>query len=472
MTGTLIASLYSRLRALVLADNLESMNGAWCVLVGAAVALASCSTTSSSPETVAGDSGASAGGESDAVTSGATSASSGTSGTVGAGGIASSGGDTNVGGAEQAGATGSDGGADPGIVVVVRPYCGGKSADLSTDAFNCGKCGNVCQPAGLASGLNAPGSVIADSKYVYWAEHIASGRVFQLPLGAAATTKPSAIASNQKNPRSLVVDATNVYWISDDAVWTRPIAGGKAVAIAPEPENRPPGGLALDQTSLYWTTHRDTAPSYAVVKKMPLGGGPAVDVAALDVIDFDSIAVNGTSVFWLDSEHEGSLTSGRWNDIIYKAPLGGGTPVEVFRFTPYTYMRIRDMAADASYLYLGTSENPPSFSPKDFLKSHVMRLPLAGGEPETLTTSLQEFYAGFDINSQGAFLATNNGNVVGGSLRFAPTGIGTPYSMEWPVHPTSVGVTETHLYLSAWEDNGRDEGTVYRIGLCVNSVCQ
>ena len=91
----------------------------------------------------------------------------------------------------------------------------------------------------------------------YWAERIADGRVFQLPLGGASTNKPPVIASNQQNPHSLVVDATNVYWITTDGVWKRPIAGGKAVAIATEPGNRSPGDLTLDAASLYWTTHRD-----------------------------------------------------------------------------------------------------------------------------------------------------------------------------------------------------------------------
>jgi len=393
--------------------------------------------------------------------SGETSASSGAPGS----GATASGGDAAAGADGDPSAAGSDGG------VVERPYCDGDSADLSTDVFNCGECGNVCQPDVLASGLHAPESVIADSNYVYWAERIADGRVFQLPLGGATTNRPPVIASNQQNPHSLVVDATNVYWITTDGVWMRPISGGKAVSIATEPGNRSPGDLTLDGTSLYWTTHRDAAASPAVVNKMPLGGGSAVEVTALAVTDLRNIAVDSTSVFFVHTEHDGSLGSSRHDEVIYKAPLEGGSAVELYRFS-YGFINIWDMATDASYLYLALRESPPSITPNLFSETRVMRLPLEGGEPETLVTALQQWYAGFGINAQGVFLASNNGNIVGGTLRFAPSGIGTPFSLGWGVQPTSLGVTETHLYLTVWEDNGLDEGAVYRMGLCVNSACQ
>ena len=363
----------------------------------------------------------------------------------------------------------SEGGADGGTVP--WPFCDGHSADLSSDSFNCGECGNVCQPQTLASGLHAPEAVVADSNYVYWAERIADGRVFQLPLGGASTNKPPVIASNQQNPHSLVVDATNVYWITTDGVWKRPIAGGKAVAIATEPGNRSPGDLTLDAASLYWTTHRDAASSPAVVSKMPLGGGTAVEVTSLPVTDLRNIAVDAASVFFVHTEHDGSLGSSRHDEIIYTAPLEGGEAVELYRFS-YGFINIWDMATDASYLYVALRDSPPSIEPNLFSETRVMRLPLEGGEPETLVTALHEWFAGFGINAQGVFLASNHGNLVGGALRFAPSGVGTPFSLGWPVQPTSLAVSQTELYLSAWEDNGLDEGAVYRVGLCVNSVCQ
>jgi len=59
----------------------------------------------------------------------------------------------------------------------------------------------------MAYNLDAPGSLATDSKFIYWGEHIASSRIFQLPLGTANTANPPAIAAGQKNPHSLVVDA-------------------------------------------------------------------------------------------------------------------------------------------------------------------------------------------------------------------------------------------------------------------------
>jgi hypothetical protein len=351
-----------------------------------------------------------------------------------------------------------------------RPYCDGRSADLSTDRYNCGECGNICQPDNLAYGLSEPRSLVADSNYVYWAEQIEGGRIFQLPWDSPATFDPPAIVSNQQYPRSLVVDAANLYWVADDGLWMRPIAGGDAVVIGAEPGTRSPGDVTLDETNLYWTTHSDTPPNSAAIKMMPLGGGTAIEVASMEVSNFKSLAVDGTSVYWVYTD-SGSVTSQRRDDIVYKAPLSGGTPVEVHRYSGYT--SIRDLATDANYLYIGIHTASPSFTPGVLSNdSSVERMPLAGGETEPVITAPNQVFAGFGFNAQGAFLASNNGNVVGGTLRFTPSGVGTPFSTGWPTQPTALGVSQTHLYLGEWEERAPDEGAVYRLGLCVDSVCQ
>ncbi len=319
--------------------------------------------------------------------------------------------------------------------------------------------------------MTEPSSLVADSKYVYWAERVPSGRIFQVQLGRPNTANPSVIATNQRNPRSLVVDSTNVYWIAADGVYRRPVAGGKAVSIATEPTNRSPGGIALDSTSIYWTTHRDTAPNGAVVKKMPLGGGTAVELSTLDVIDFEAITVDATNIYWVYTDYLAVL-SARHNEIIFKAPVGGGTPVEVYRFSEYTYTSIRDMVVRDGYLYLGIQYSGPAIPPSTNREARVLRLPLAGGEPETVVVIPDEVYVGFGINTHGAFLAGNDANVVGGSIHSKPSGPVTAFALGWPQQPTGFTVTETHLYIGAWELRNPNGGTVDRIGLCVNSVCQ
>jgi len=294
--------------------------------------------------------------------------------------------------------------------------------------------------------------------------------VFQLPLGSSNAQNPPAIATNQKNPHALALRATNVYWITDDALWTRPKAGGSATSIATDPAGRNPGDLALDQANVYFTTHSDSAGNFAAVKKIPLSGGTAAEIATLDVTDFGAIAVNDAKVFFVHTEYYGSITSGNHNEIIYTVPLGGGTPVELYRFSPH--VGIPQLRATAQYLYIGINERQPGVPPTVYIDSRVMRLPVAGGDPEWIVGSLDETFSEFDINSQGTFLASNNGTVVGGSIHSTPNGIGMSMALALPTHPTSLTVTETQLYYSEWEDNGLGNGQLFRNGLCVGSVCQ
>ncbi len=253
----------------------------------------------------------------------------------------------------------------------------------------------------------------------------------------------------------------------------RPVAGGAAVALATEPSNRWPGDLTLDRTGVYWTTHSDTFPNCAAVKKMPLGGGTAVEVATMPVVDFDSIAVDATSVYWGYTDYH-SITTQNRDDIIYKAPLGGGTPVEVYRVSGYT--SILDLATSGDYLYFTTFYRLSNTQPFTFTTGSLMRLPLTGGKPETVGTG-EESPVGFGINAQGAFWAASDAapfmmGTVGGGILFTPSGVGTPFSLSWPTQPTLLAVTATNLYVSSWLDNSTNQGTVSRIGLCVNSVCQ
>ncbi|HVU04522.1 MAG TPA: hypothetical protein VHE30_22345 [Polyangiaceae bacterium] len=445
-------------------------------VVGLGASLAACSAdgAGSSFSGGGGNSGGSSGsgglasqGNGGAASGGTPGASGGSPGGVGNGGVQTGDGGPSAGGGGGATAVGGATGAGGAIP---KPYCNGQSADLGNDMYNCGECGNICQPEIVAYGLEAPSSIVADSTSLYWAERTQNGRVFQLPLGSSNVQNPPAIATNQKNPHSLALSATNVYWIADDAVWTRPKASGIATSIATDPAGRGFGDVAVDQTSVYFTTHSDSAGRYAAVKKIPLGGGAASEIATLDVTDFGAIAVNDAKVFFVHTEYYGSITSGNHDEIVYTVPLDGGTPVELTRFSPH--VSILQLRATSQYLYIGINERQPGIPPTVYLESRVMRVPVAGGDPEWIVGTIDETFSAFDVNSQGTFLASSNGTVVGGSIHSTPNGIGMSMALALPTHPTALAVTETHLYYGEWEDNGLGNGQLFRNGLCVGSVCQ
>src|SRR5689334_15996050 len=130
-------------------------------VLGAGLWLASCSATSSSQAIVGDDAAVSAGGTGGSTNGGSSGGGTTTADSDGGGGTA--GGTTGTGGSASAGSeagASSDARAD---APPAKPFCNGRTGDLSTDSYNCGTCGNICQPQGIANGLTEPSSLVADS---------------------------------------------------------------------------------------------------------------------------------------------------------------------------------------------------------------------------------------------------------------------------------------------------------------------
>ncbi len=111
------------------------------------------------------------------------------------------------------------------------------------------------------------------------------------------------------------------------SVMAAPIAGGPAVTLASiDSPEVPSGGLAVDATSLYWTTNTFQETLLGSVYAMPLAGGaPArllTDVTPIQVTS------DGAFVYVLDqgtNEGDCALNSGG----LTRVPLDGGTAVSL-----------------------------------------------------------------------------------------------------------------------------------------------
>ncbi len=64
--------------------------------------------------------------------------------------------------------------------------------------------------------------------------------------------------------RGIAVDAEHVYWCAQSAIWRVPLAGGKAVKLAQDQQNR--WEIAVDGSFVYWTENVDSGAVRKVAK--------------------------------------------------------------------------------------------------------------------------------------------------------------------------------------------------------------
>ncbi len=67
---------------------------------------------------------------------------------------------------------------------------------------------------------------------------------------------PTAIASGQMGPEHLAVDSTSVYWTTRTTVMKAPLDGGPLTTLASGQDRA--FAIAVDSKSVYWTTINST----------------------------------------------------------------------------------------------------------------------------------------------------------------------------------------------------------------------
>lgn len=245
---------------------------------------------------------------------------------------------------------------EDGACVCSGVSCNGRCVDSLRDADNCGTCGascrgglckgGACQPVTLASGVVLGAAALAlNATSVYF-----SGKdgLMKVPLAGGAVT---TVVPNTRATR-IALDATSVYWTSssDGVVMKVPIAGGAPTVIASNQAN--PHGIAVDANNVYWTTTN-------TVSKIPLGGGMPTDIAS-NQSTWGGIALDANNVYWTT----GTSSSGR----VMKASLRGGKPVELASAeTP------QDILVDGTSVYWGDRNG-----------AGVFGVPIAGGKASPL----------------------------------------------------------------------------------------
>ena len=197
--------------------------------------------------------------------------------------------------------------------------------------------------------------------------------IFKVSVDGSTTTVLARTAECAPEV-NIAVDDTSVYVATFVAspntwtIWRVPINGDPpTVLVSTEKELR---AIATDGTSVYWLEDRYPDPnpggSQSSVRKVPVTGGPPVDLATGLKAFRGGLALRGTELFFADTNHFNTYR-------LMKMPAGGGSVTVLASVASGDFPT--DLAVDDARLYWT-------------IKGAVKAVPIGGGPVETLVTDL------------------------------------------------------------------------------------
>jgi hypothetical protein len=261
----------------------------------------------------------------------------------------------------------------------------------------------MCQPVVLATNQWQPVSIAVDNTDVFWTDFLLQ-TVSSVPKGGGMA---NVLASAQLGADGLATDGTNVYWSvlsNTPSLLSIPVGGGVmpttlASVIACD-------AIAVDGTNVYYTSRLDSTSGANTGSVLQLDKATnAVIPLASGQNQPASIAVNGTTVFWGNSDAvtgiliggtiSTSIAAGQVNvngvalganvywttqavaDCgVNEAPLNGSAAPVLLGAYPGC-ARPWGVVVDSSFAYW-----------TDASLGTVMKVPIGGGTPVTLASGL------------------------------------------------------------------------------------
>ena len=206
--------------------------------------------------------------------------------------------------------------------------------------------------------------------------------------------------------------------------------------------------LAVDGTNVYWTDEiaSDAGGNVGRVMKIAVGGGTPTEIARYPADQSTGwIGVDATSIYWAV---KGTTIADRG---IWKAPIAGGAPVQIY--SPGNY--VNGTTCDPLQVTLGTA----NLAFKLDGPSIVGAVPIGGGPTTDLTPDIAKgmIYAqGIGADSTYAYFQSGGSSFTDGVIRKSPFG-----SDAWPtdiVKPDDGGIAQ---YVSGFGDLVVSGGNLY-----------
>jgi hypothetical protein len=329
--------------------------------------------------------------------------------------------------------------------------------DLTTDPANCGACEKACNGAACIGGVCGPSplqlaaalspvAIAVDQTNVYFTSQGAPsqpttmGTVSSVPIAGGAVT---VLAPGRDKPSSVAVDGTSVYWLdsgsqgSSGALCKVPIGGGNVTTLASGLNN--PVAVTVDATHAYFTSSAGTSlgPNGDVydsaISKVPLSGGSVTVLASTDVYTPSAIAVDATSVYWIDSGDRSSLHGG-----VFQIPIVGGTVVTL----DSTQFYGAGLAIDSANVYFTTTRGLSKVSKLGGGTFPIAALPNEG--PVALAIDSTNLFFTASVAPSNSCTSSEQGTVSRSAL-----GSGSIAQVATAASPGALVVDATNIY---WTD--------------------
>jgi hypothetical protein len=328
----------------------------------------------------------------------------------------------------------------PGYSSCTNPEANMCETDLTSDALNCGGCGNACamgaacassacgaaavQLASLGTlGGNGQGTLEVNATAVFWLDdQNGQPEVLSVPIVAIAGGSPAPVAMGLscQAPHTFAVDNSNVYYWSNSGTGVQggPGNGGlvefplngdtPTLLVSNNNGNNGINGIngncpttAVDATNVYWLGEiQQPGQSSTALFDVPIAGGTTTTLSMASSYNASGLALTPTDAIVQVQSNNGPSS--------YAAvPIAGGSPVPV----PSTFGSSSVFTADATNIYLVTSgcpcnNNGPSYNGPP--TGQVVVLPIEGGAQTVLVPQFTGQASSIAVDATNVYWSTDS----------------------------------------------------------------
>jgi len=286
------------------------------------------------------------------------------------------------------------------------------------------------QPITLVSNLHNPIDLSFDQNNLYWIGYFFTPpstttiTISKVPLNGGTPT--DIVLQNFGtilNPTAIAVDNTSVYWsvnpgFGSGFLYKAPITGGAPTFLTGANQ---PAIIVVDSSHLYWVEANSGTPSLTGVRKIPVNGGDTITLTTVGN-QYEAMDLDETYVYY---SYLPTVPFGNLRYSIAKILKVGG---DVIDLAPYIAGRPSSIAVDGSYVYWAESDTGTL---QKVSKNGGAVTPLASGLNQPMRVAVDTTHVYWTEYASGAAGAgsVKSVSVSGGAITTLATSLNGPFAI-------------------------------------------